>query len=56
VDRAVPAMRGDAILLENLIVRGHQDRLALVFTNFRNISASAAFPRALAEAPSRLVF
>src|ERR1051325_3040776 len=32
VDRAVPAMTGDApILLENLIVRGHQDRLALVF-------------------------
>jgi hypothetical protein len=26
------------ILLENLIVRGHQDRLALVFTHFENVS------------------
>ena len=40
VDRAVPAMTGDApILLENLIVRGHQDRLALVFTHFESVSA-----------------
>jgi hypothetical protein len=40
VDRAVPAMTGDApILLENLIVRGHQDRLALVFTHFENVAA-----------------
>lgn len=40
VDRAVPAMTGDApILLENLIVRGHQDRLALVFTHFENVEA-----------------
>jgi hypothetical protein len=40
VDRAVPAMTGDApILLENLIVRGHQDRLTLVFTHFENVSA-----------------
>jgi hypothetical protein len=39
VDRAVPAMTGDApILLENLIVRGHQDRLAIVFTHFENVS------------------
>ena len=40
VDRAVPAMTGDApILLENLIVRGHQDRLALIFTHFENVAA-----------------
>ena len=40
VDRAVPAMTGDApILLENLVVRGHQDRLALVFTHFENVAA-----------------
>ena len=40
VDRAVPAMAGDApILLENLIVRGHQDRLALVFTHFEDVAA-----------------
>jgi hypothetical protein len=40
VDRAVPAMTGDApILLENLIVRGHQDRLALVFTHFEAVAA-----------------
>lgn len=40
VDRAVPAMTGDApILLEHLIVRGHQDRLALVFTHFENVNA-----------------
>ena len=40
VDRAVPAMTGDAlILLENLIIRGHQDRLALVFTHFEDVEA-----------------
>lgn len=40
VDRAVPAMTGDApILLENLIVRGHQDRLALIFTHFEDVAA-----------------
>jgi hypothetical protein len=40
VDRAVPAMTGDApILLEHLIVRGHQDRLAMVFTHFENVNA-----------------
>jgi hypothetical protein len=40
VDRAVPAMTGDApILLENLIIRGHQDRLALVFTHFEDVAA-----------------
>ncbi len=40
VDRAVPAMTGDApILLESLIVRGYQDRLALVFTHFENVAA-----------------
>src|SRR5262249_12882957 len=40
VDRAVPAMTGDApILLENLIVRGYQDRLALVFTHFEDVAA-----------------
>jgi len=40
VDRAVPAMTGDApILLENLIVRGHQDRLSLIFTHFEDVEA-----------------
>jgi hypothetical protein len=40
VDRSVPAMTGDApILLEHLIVRGHQERLALIFTHFENVSA-----------------
>jgi hypothetical protein len=40
VDRAVPAMTGDApILLENLIVRGHLDQLALIFTHFENVAA-----------------
>jgi hypothetical protein len=40
VDRAMPAMIGDApILLEDLIVRGYQDRLALVFTHFENVAA-----------------
>jgi uncharacterized protein YqeY len=40
VDRSVPAMTGDApILLENLIARGHQDRLAFVFTHFENVAA-----------------
>ncbi|WP_291851330.1 hypothetical protein [Bradyrhizobium sp.] len=40
VDRAVPAMTGDApILLENLIVRGYQDRLAIIFTHFENVEA-----------------
>ena len=40
VDRSVPAMTGDApILLENLIARGHQDRLALIFTHFENVAA-----------------
>lgn len=40
VDRAVPAMTGDApILLENLIVRGHLDQLALIFTHFENVEA-----------------
>lgn len=40
VDRAVPAMTGDApILLENLIVRGHLDRLAFIFTHFENVAA-----------------
>jgi len=40
VDRAVPAMTGDApILLEDLIVRGHQDRLAMIFTHFEDVAA-----------------
>jgi hypothetical protein len=40
VDRAVPAMTGDApILLENLIVRGYQERLALIFTHFEGVQA-----------------
>jgi len=40
VDRSVPAMTGDApILLENLIARGHQDRLAFIFTHFENVAA-----------------
>jgi hypothetical protein len=40
VDRAVPAMTGDApILLENLIARGHQDRLVFVFTHFEDVAA-----------------
>lgn len=40
VDRAVPAMTGDApILLENLIVRGHLDQLALIFTHFESVAA-----------------
>jgi hypothetical protein len=40
VDRAVPAMTGDApILLESLIVRGHQDRLAMIFTHFEDVAA-----------------
>jgi hypothetical protein len=40
VDRAVPAMTGDApVLLENLIVRGYQDRLALIFTHFEDVTA-----------------
>jgi hypothetical protein len=40
VDRAMPAMTGDApILLENLVVRGHQDRLVLVFTHFEDVAA-----------------
>jgi hypothetical protein len=40
IDRAVPAMTGDApILLENLIVRGYQDRVALIFTHFENVAA-----------------
>jgi hypothetical protein len=40
VDRAVPAMTGDApILLENLIIRGYQDRLALIFTHFEGVRA-----------------
>jgi hypothetical protein len=40
VDRSVPAMAGDApILLEHLIVRGYQDRLALIFTHFEDVKA-----------------
>ena len=40
VDRAVPAMTGDApILLENLILRGHLDRVALLFTHFEDVAA-----------------
>lgn len=40
VDRAMPAMTGDApILLENLIVRGHQQELALIFTHFEAVAA-----------------
>jgi hypothetical protein len=40
LDRSVPAMTGDApILLENLIVRGHLDRLALIFTDFEDVAA-----------------
>lgn len=40
VDRAVPAMTGDAPgLLEDLIVRGHLDRLVLVFTHFEATAA-----------------
>jgi hypothetical protein len=40
VDRAVPAMTGEApILLENLIDRGHQDQLAIVFTHFEDVEA-----------------
>jgi hypothetical protein len=33
-------MTGDApVLLENLIVRGYQDRLALIFTHFEDVTA-----------------
>lgn len=40
VDRAVPAMTGEApILLENLIDRGHQDQLAIIFTHFEELVA-----------------
>ena len=40
VDRAMPAMTGDApLLLEHLIVRGHQQELALVFTHFEAVAA-----------------
>lgn len=40
VDRAVPAMTGEApLLLENLIDRGHQDQLAIVFTHFEDVEA-----------------
>ena len=40
VDRAVPAMTGEGpILLENLIDRGHQDQLAIVFTHFEDVTA-----------------
>lgn len=40
VDRSMPAMTGDApLLLEDLIIRGHLDRLALVFTHFEAVSA-----------------
>jgi hypothetical protein len=40
VDRAVPAMTGEApLLLENLIDRGHQDQLAIVFTHFEDVAA-----------------
>jgi hypothetical protein len=40
IDRAVPAMTGDApVLLENLIIRGYQDRLAFIFTHFENVAA-----------------
>jgi hypothetical protein len=40
VDRAMPAMTGDApILLEDLITRGFVDRLAIVFTHFEAVQA-----------------
>ena len=40
VDRAVPAMTGDApTLLEHLLTRGYLDRLLLVFTNFESVDA-----------------
>ncbi len=40
VDRSVPSMTGDSpILLEDLIVRGYLDRLALVFTHFESVAA-----------------
>jgi hypothetical protein len=40
VDRAMPAMQGDApILLEDLITRGFLDRLAIVFTHFEAVKA-----------------
>jgi hypothetical protein len=40
VDRAVPAMIGDApILLEHLLTRGYLERLLLVFTNFESVNA-----------------
>jgi hypothetical protein len=40
VDRAVPAMTGEApLLLENLIDRGHQEQLAIVFTHFEDVEA-----------------
>jgi hypothetical protein len=40
VDRAMPAMTGDApILLEDLITRGFLDRLAIVFTHFEAVEA-----------------
>lgn len=40
VDRAMPAMTGDTpLLLEHLIVRGHQQELALVFTHFEAVAA-----------------
>jgi hypothetical protein len=42
VDRAMPAMTGDApLLLEHLIVRGHQQELALVFTHFEAVAAES---------------
>ena len=40
VDRAVPAMVGDApVLLQHLVTRGYLDRLALVFTHFEAVNA-----------------
>ena len=40
VDRAMPAMTGDApILLQDIIMRGFLDRLAIVFTHFEEVQA-----------------
>lgn len=40
VDRAMPAMTGDApILLQDLVTRGFLDRLAIIFTHFEAVEA-----------------
>jgi hypothetical protein len=40
IDRAVPAMTGDApVLLEHLLIRGYLERLLLIFTHFEAVNA-----------------